>query len=126
VRPRCLKSALNFCRRSADTGSQTRVSLPPQLFGIRPDMRGARENSLMKTSSAISPPHALASRPLYMRRVCGCSPEGAGSRTMNREPAASDCSSETSPPWVDAIDDAIASPRPAPLVAEARRSRSDR
>jgi hypothetical protein len=30
------KSTLNFCRPSADTGCQTRVSLPPQRRDARP------------------------------------------------------------------------------------------
>lgn len=49
-----------------------------------------------------------------------------GNRTANREPVLSDDSSDTLPPCVCATHDAMANPRPAPLVAEARRSRSDR
>jgi len=60
----------NFCRRGADTGSQTRVSLPPQrrYRSGHPGV-GGRENGLMRITNGIIQRSALANLQLNIRRV---------------------------------------------------------
>jgi len=86
----------------------------------------------VRLADACLPITATRRAPADQRAVGVCdlrqldaTPE-SGNRTAKREPVLSDDSSDTVPPCVCATHDAMANPRPAPLVAEARRSRSDR
>jgi len=80
------KSTLNFCRPSADTGCQTRLSLLPQRRVVRPDVVGARETGLMRITTGIIQRTALANLQIKTRRVCAARSPRPG--TSSSTPAA--------------------------------------